>query len=178
MSQNISQELIDKCIQGEAKAQKQLYEFTSKQMYGICLRYCKNPEDARDTLQEGYIRVFSKMKQFEGKGVIEAWMRRIFVNCALENIRVNKFYSETSDIAEEYDLGFDNFTIDKISQKEIMETMQKLALGYRTVLNLYAIEGYSHAEIAEMLQINEGTSKSQLARARAAFLKEYNKSKN
>jgi len=102
------------------------------------------------------------MKQFEGKGVIEAWMRRIFVNCALENIRVNKFYTETSDISEEFDLGFDSFTIDRISQKEIMETMQKLALGYRTVLNLYAIEGFSHAEIAEMLGINEGTSKANL----------------
>ena len=178
MGQNISQELIDKCIQGQAKAQKQLYEFTVKQMYGVCIRYCKNPEDASDTLQEGYIRVFSKMKQFEGKGVLEAWMRRIFVNCALENIRVNKFYSETSDIEEEYNLGFENLTIDKISQKEIMLTMQKLATGYRTVLNLYAIEGYSHAEIAKLLNISEGTSKSQLARARGAFLKEYNKLKN
>ena len=178
MSQNISQELIDKCIQGQAKAQKQLYEFTVRQMYGICLRYCKNPEDAKDIMQEGYIRVFSKMKQFEGKGVLEAWMRRIFVNCALENIRVNKFNAETSDIAEEYDLGFENLTIDKMSQKEIMEIFQKLANGYRTVLNLFAIEGYSHAEIAEMLGISEGTSKSQLARARGAFLKEYNKLKN
>jgi RNA polymerase sigma-70 factor (ECF subfamily) len=175
VSQNVTQDLIEKCIQGNSNAQKMLYELTSKQMYGICLRYCKDPEDAKDTLQEGYIRVFGKMKQFEGKGVIEAWMRKIFVNCALENIRVNKFYTETSDIAEEFDLGFDSFTIDKISKKEIMETMQKLALGYRTVLNLYAIEGFSHAEIAEMLGINEGTSKSQLARARAAFLKEYKK---
>ena len=178
MSQNISQELIDKCIQGQAKAQKQLYEFTVRQMYGICLRYCKNPEDAKDIMQEGYIRVFSKMKQFEGKGVLEAWMRRIFVNCALENIRVNKFNTETGDIAEEYDLGVENLTIDKMSQKEIMEIFQKLANGYRTVLNLFAIEGYSHAEIAEMLGISEGTSKSQLARARGAFLKEYNKLKN
>ena len=175
MSQNVTQDLIEKCIQGNSNAHKKLYELTSKQMYGICLRYCKDAEDAKDTLQEGYIRVFGKMKQFEGKGVIEAWMRRIFVNCALENIRVNKFYTETSDIAEEFDLGFDSFTIDRISQKEIMETMQKLALGYRTVLNLYAIEGYSHAEIAEMLGINEGTSKSQLARARAVFIKEYQK---
>lgn len=178
MSQPISQDLIEKCIQGQAKAQKQLYDFTSKQMYGICLRYCKNPEDAKDVLQEGYIRVFGKIKQFEGKGVIEAWMRRIFVNCALENIRVNKFYTETSDISTEYDLGFDNFTIAKISQKEIMETMQKLALGYRTVLNLYAIEGYTHAEIAEMLNISEGTSKSQLFRARVAFINEYKKINN
>ncbi|MFY7732308.1 MAG: RNA polymerase sigma factor [Bacteroidia bacterium] len=175
MSQNVTQDLIEKCIQGNSNAHKKLYELTSKQMYGICLRYCKDAEDAKDTLQEGYIRVFGKMKQFEGKGVIQAWMRRIFVNCALENIRVNKFYTETSDIAEEFDLGFDSFTIDRISQKEIMETMQKLALGYRTVLNLYAIEGFSHAEIAEMLGINEGTSKSQLARARAAFIKEYKK---
>ncbi len=178
MSQNISQDLIDKCIKGENKAQKKLYESTVKQMFGVCLRYCKDPEDAKDILQEGYVRVFTKMKQFEGKGVLEAWMRRIFVNCALESIRVNKFYTETSDISEEFDLGFDNYTIDKISQKEIMDTMQKLAMGYRTVLNLYAIEGYSHAEIAQMLNINEGTSKSQLARARAAFLKEYNKLKN
>lgn len=175
MSQNISLELIEKCMQGDAKAQKHLYDETVRQMYGVCLRYCKSPEDARDAMQEGYIRVFSKMKQFEGKGVIEAWMRRIFVNCALESIRVNKFYTETSDVTEAFDLSYENLTMDKIGQKEIMLTMQKLALGYRTVLNLYAIEGYSHAEIAEMLQINEGTSKSQLARARAAFLKEYKK---
>lgn len=178
MSQSISQDLIDKCIKGESIAQKIVYENTVKQMYGVCLRYCKDPEDAKDVLQEGFVRVFSKMKQFEGKGVLEAWMRRIFVNCALESLRVNKFYTELSDINEVFDKGFENYTIEKISQKEIMQTLQKLALGYRTVLNLYAIEGYSHAEIAEMLNISEGTSKSQLARARAAFLKEYKKLKN
>jgi RNA polymerase sigma factor (sigma-70 family) len=175
VSQPIDLKLIEKCIEGNAKAQKQLYDATVRQMYGVCLRYCKNPEDAKDVMQEGYIRVFGKMKQFEAKGVIEAWMRRIFVNCALENIRINKFYTDTSDIDEAYNLTFENLTMDKISQKEIMLTLQKLALGYRTVLNLYAIEGYSHAEIADMLQINEGTSKSQLARARMAFVKEYKK---
>ena len=178
MGKTISQELINNCIKGQEKAQKQLYSYSLNQMYGICLRYCKNPEEAKDALQEGYIKVFKNIKQFENKGAIEAWMRKIFVNCSLESIKKNKFHFETSDIESAYDLGFDSFVIDKISSKEIMNIFEKLALGYKTVLNLYAIEGYSHSEIADILGISEGTSKSQLARARAIFIKEYNKLKN
>ena len=167
MSQNISQELIDKCIQGQAKAQKQLYEFTVRQMYGICLRYCKNPEDAKDIMQEGYIRVFGKMKQFEGKGVLEAWMRRIFVNTAIEHYRRKNQLYAISESQEEQIPDQEVSALDELAADDIIRLISELPNGYRTVFNLFAVEGYSHKEIAAMMNISEGTSKSQYARAKA-----------
>ncbi len=178
MSLQIEPELIQRCIKNEAKAQKQLYDLCKSQMYGVCVRYSNSSDDARDILQEGFIKIFSKINQYSGKGSVEGWMKRIFINCALEHYRVNKVYQAQSDVDTAWSVGFDSFSLEKISIKEILEVLNKMAPGYRTVLNLYAIEGYSHAEIADMLEINEGTSKSQLSRARKVFMEEYKKLNN
>lgn len=166
MSKLSEQELVEACVKGDGRAQKLLYEQYSRTMFGICLRYSNTYEEAKDILQDGFVKVFTKMSQFGFQGSFEGWMKRIFVNTALEYYRSNKNHMYHEDVNVAYDQPHHDHTIDKISQKEILEILQSLAPGYRNVLNLYIIEGYSHAEIAEMLQINEGTSKSQLSRAR------------
>ena len=164
---NINEQvLIKACLQGDAKAQKQLYEKYSRMMFGICLRYSNTYEEAKDILQDGFVKVFTKMGQFGFQGSFEGWMKRIFVNTALEYYRTQKNHMYQADVDAAFDLPHHDFTMDKMSQKEILALIQAMAPGYRNVLNLYVIEGYSHAEIAEMLKINEGTSKSQLSRAR------------
>ncbi len=152
------------------KAQKAFYLHFSSVMYSVCLRYSNTKEDAKDILQDGFVKVFSKLAQYSGKGSLEGWMKRVFVNTALEHYRVNKAHMYQSDVSEAYNEGTQSFALEQMSEKEIMEVLGKMAPGYRTVLNLFAIEGYSHAEIAEMLEISEGTSKSQLSRARGIFI--------
>lgn len=140
-------------------------------MYGVCLRYAKDNADAEDILQEGFVRVFIKIRQFEFKGSFEGWMRRIMVNTALEKFRKNdrlypveemKIY-ESTEMAEE--------TLSSITADELMKVIQELPPRYKMVFNLYAIEGYSHLEIGEMMSISEGTSKSNLSRARMILQK-------
>jgi RNA polymerase sigma-70 factor (ECF subfamily) len=135
-------------------------------MFGICLRYSNSYEEAKDILQDGFVKVFTKMGQFGFQGSFEGWMKRIFVNTALEHYRSQKNHLFHEDVEVAYGIAHHDHTLDKISQKEILGLIQALPAGYRNVLNLYIIEGFSHAEIAEMLGINEGTSKSQLSRAR------------
>jgi RNA polymerase sigma factor (sigma-70 family) len=160
------QEIIAACIKGDGKAQQKLYDTHKKVMFGICLRYSNTYDEAKDILQEGFIKVFSKMTQFTAQGSFEGWMKRIFVNTALEYYRSQKNHMYHDDVNNAFDKPHHDYTVDKMSTKEILELMQQMAPGYRNVLNLYIIEGYSHAEIAEMLGITEGTSKSQLSRAR------------
>jgi RNA polymerase sigma factor (sigma-70 family) len=160
------QELIKACVQGDERAQKRLYDQYSRIMFGICLRYSNTYDEAKDVLQDGFVKVFTKMGQFGFQGSFEGWMKRIFVNTALEYYRSNKHHMYHEDVTIASEQPHHDHTIDKMSRKEILEIMHSLAPGYRNVLNLYIIEGYSHAEIGEMLGINEGTSKSQLSRAR------------
>jgi len=160
------QQLIQSCAGGDGKAQKILYDQYSKTMFGICLRYCDSYEEAKDILQDGFIKVFSKMGQFGFQGSFEGWMKRIFVNTALEYYRSQKNHMYHEDVNAANNLPHTDDAIGKISQKEILNALQNMAPGYRSVINLYIIEGYSHAEIAKMLGISEGTSKSQLSRAR------------
>jgi RNA polymerase sigma factor (sigma-70 family) len=164
-------ELIDQCIKGDGKAQKALYEQYVRVMYGVCLRYCDAHEEAKDILQDGFVKVFTKMNQFGFQGSFEGWMKRIFVNTALEYYRSQKNHMYHQDVGEAHELSQVEETLSRIGQKEILNILQGLAPGYRNVLNLYIIEGYSHAEIAEMLGISEGTSKSQLSRARVILQK-------
>lgn len=166
MSQNNEQELINACIKGDAKAQKRLYDQYSKIMYGICLRYSYTREEAKDILQDGFIKVFTKMSQFGNTGSFEGWMKRVFVNAALQHYREHKKFMNESDVSIANNTAQPANIIENISRDEILNAMNELAIGYRTVMNLYVIEGYNHAEIAEMLGISEGTSKSQLSRAR------------
>lgn len=171
MSQLSEKELIQACVKADGKAQKVLYDKYSKLMFGICLRYCGNYDEAKDVLQDGFIKVFTKMHQFGFQGSFEGWLKKIFVNTALEHqrgLKITKYHLGTEQ-AEHLPINED--ILGKISQKEIVNILQQMAPGYRNVLNLYIIEGYSHAEIAEMLNINEGTSKSQLSRARSILQK-------
>lgn len=170
MSKPLDEKILQGCLKREVKHQKAFYDHFSSTMYAVCLRYSNTKEDAKDILQEGFVKVFSKLEQFTGKGSLEGWMKRVFINTALEHYRVNKNHMNQSDVEAAYEIGTDSDAMARISQKEIFEVMQKMAVGYRTILNLYAIEGYSHAEIAEMLGISEGTSKSQLSRARVIFI--------
>ena len=161
------QELINSCISGNQLAQKQLYDRFSSKMYAICLQYSKDSEEAKDILQDGFIKVFQKLKQFSGKGSFEGWLRRVFVNSALEKYR-NKIVNLSID--DKFDIpagGAHENIIAELSAMELLRIIQDLSPQYRLVFNLYAIEGYTHKEISKLLNISEGTSKSNLSRARS-----------
>jgi RNA polymerase sigma-70 factor (ECF subfamily) len=135
-------------------------------MFAVCLRYCNDREAAEDVLQEGFVKVFQHLEKFRGEGSFEGWVRRIFINTAVEHFRKsNRLKTDLSlDTVEMYAEAYK--VSDALELEDLMKFIQKLSPGYRTVFNMYVIEGYSHKEISEMLEISEGTSKSQLARAR------------
>jgi RNA polymerase sigma factor (sigma-70 family) len=138
----------------------------SSRMFGVCLRYAGSKEDAQDVLHEGFLKVFEKIGQFEARGSFEGWLRRIMVNTALEKYRSqHKLVRIQDDIAEYDEYSPEDFT-ESITVSELLLIIRELSPQYRVVFNLYAIEGYSHKEISEMLNISEGTSKSNLSRAR------------
>lgn len=140
-------------------------------MYAVCLRYSSNSDDARDLLQEGFIKVFRNLEKFRHEGSFEGWMRRVFVNTSIEHFR-KKVHINT--ISEKDEAGIEDASwnaLDSLAEKDVVELIRNLSPGYRTVFNMYVVEGYSHKEIAEMLGITEGTSKSQLARAKAILQK-------
>lgn len=158
--------IVKGCQRQETKAQKELYDLFGRKMYGVCLRYAGNENDAQDILQEGFLKIFEKINQFGFKGSFEGWMRRIFVNTALEKYRGQyKVINIQDGWREANDDGYEHIA-SSITAKELTELIQQLSPKYRTVFNLYAIEGYSHKEISELLNISEGTSKSNLSRAR------------
>lgn len=153
--------------QGDPKAQRQLYDRYAPRMMGVCMRYVGDHMTAEDVLVEGFMKVFDKIGQFKSEGSFEGWMRRIMVNESLGYLRQRKRIQEVA-IQDEAQQIVDNTLADEALETEEMLTMiDSLPTGYRTVFNLYAIEGYAHAEIAEKLGITESTSKSQLHRARA-----------
>ncbi|WP_400262221.1 RNA polymerase sigma factor [Sphingobacterium sp. SG20118] len=155
-----------KCLLGDRKAQFDLYQFFSKKMYAVCLRYAKDSLEAEDILQIGFVKVFSKAHLFSENGSLEGWIRKIMVNTAIETQRKNKI-SFVEPLESDGILEITNTThSDPLHYKDLMSLVHQLPVGYRTVFNLYAIEGYAHKEISEMLNISEGNSKSQLSRAR------------
>jgi len=157
--------LIDQCKKGNSRAQRELYEKYSRKMLGVCRRYLKE-EEAEDAMIKGFMKVFNKIGQYEGLGNFEGWMRRIMVNESLMEIRKNKMMYIDADIAE-IQLGANYQIVNKqLESEDLLKLIDRLPYGYRTVFNLYAIEGFSHKEIAESLEITESTSKSQLSRAR------------
>ena len=164
-------DLIKGCIEENRQLQEILYKRFSPKMYGICVRYAGNTDDAQDLLQEGFIKVFKNLKKFRGDGSFEGWIRRIFVNTSIEHFRKKvKLYAVT-EIQEVSIEDKDWNVLDNLAEKDIISMIQELSPGYRTVFNMHVIEGYSHKEIAEILRINEGTSKSQLARAKTVLKK-------
>lgn len=162
--------IIEECIAGSRSSQKALYDHFAPKMFGICLRYASDYHSGEDILQEGFIKVFNHLDKFRGDGSFEGWIKRIFINTAIEHYRKSvhlKNYSEFETAAAGQVVS--SKAIGHLAKEELMTLVQNLPLGYRTIFNLYAIEGYSHKEISKMLKISEGTSKSQLARARATL---------
>jgi RNA polymerase sigma factor (sigma-70 family) len=160
------EELLEGCRKGKASAQRGLYDRLAPKMLGVCLRYIRDREEAEHIMIGGIVKVFEKLDQFKSEGSFEGWVRRIVVNDCLMYIRKNRNMSLESDIETVSDHPDLSVMEDSLSQEDLLKLIGELPVGYRTVFNLYAIEGYSHAEIAEQLNISENTSKSQLSRAR------------
>ena len=172
MNHQISEEelLIAGCKRNEMWARKNLYERYAPVMMAVCVRYTSDRETARDVLQEGFIKLYAKIDTYSGIGSFEGWMRRVFVTTALEYLqrnRLNRFFDEYDDKME--DTG--SSALEKISADELLACIAELPHRFRTIFNLYAIEGYSHSEIAEILKIKESTSRSQFTRARQLLQK-------
>lgn len=159
-------DLIVGCLQGNRRMQEELYRRFSPRMYAVCLRYAGNAEEAEDILQEGFIKVFKKLDSFRSEGSFEGWMRRIFVNTAIEHFRRKRYMMPVTEREENTFEGKYLSVLDDLAAMDIMALVQELSPGYRTVFNMYVVEGYTHKEIADMLGISEGTSKSQLSRAK------------
>lgn len=157
----------DRCKLNDRKAQAELYQHFAPKMYAICLRYARDTFEAEDMLQQGFIKVFTKSALFEGTGVLEGWIRRIMVNTAIETYRRNKMsFVSTEEVSGADLVAHSTLQLNNLDYKDLLKLIKELPFGYKTVFNLYAIEGYNHREIADMLQISEGNSKSQLSRAR------------
>lgn len=166
------QQQIEGCKAGDSKAQRSLYDTYSRKMMGVCMRYCGNDRDtAMDLLQEGFVRIFTGIKSYDGRGSLEGWIRKVVVNVALDYIRTNDLLRNTEDIELVVEQDIDSSAIDDISANELMELIAELPDGFRTVFNMFVIEGYSHKEIADKLGITESTSRSQLTRAKQLLQK-------
>jgi RNA polymerase sigma-70 factor (ECF subfamily) len=158
--------IIKDCIEGKNSAREKLYNLYAGKMWPVCLRYSRNQDEAKDIMQEGFIKIFEKIGQYEGRGHFEGWLRRIIINTALSEYRKQHFlHSESDNMQDKNEKGVESIEAN-ISATELLELIKELPPQYQMVFNLYAIEGYSHKEIAEMLEIAEGTSKSNLSRAR------------
>jgi RNA polymerase sigma factor (sigma-70 family) len=165
------QKLVKDCLKGRPEAQRQLYEHYAEYMLGVCYRYTKSMPDAEDILQEGFVKVFTNLHQFKQQGELGAWIRRIMVNTAINYLKKQSRYQA--------DLSFSDVTLHPVSAddpdvmlgaKELAELIRQLPVGYQTIFNLHAVEGYSHVEIGKILGIQEGTSRSQYARARGLLV--------
>ena len=170
------EELRTLSIKGDGNAQNELYNRYAPKLWGVCLRYAKNKMSAEDILQEGFIRIFTYLDKYRGNGSFEGWMRRTMVNTAInyykKNLKTGKEMEYTEVFAAK---SYEPDAISQISNEEVLGLIQELPQGYRTVFNLYVIEGFSHKDIGEALNISENTSKSQLSRARGILKNKVNK---
>ena len=157
--------LIKKCIKGDIKAQRALFNRFAPKMFGVCLRYAKDKNTAEDVLQEGFVKVFFNIEKFKG-GSLEGWIRKIMVNTSLDEIRKNTKFKNNVNIEKVKQNEKKNYIIEGLIAQDILNIINKMPSGYKIVFNLFAIEGYSHKEIGEKLGISESTSKSQYFRAR------------
>jgi RNA polymerase sigma factor (sigma-70 family) len=169
-------ELIKRCKAGERKAQGLLYKQFASKMLGVCCRYATDRMEAEDMLQNGFIKVFQKIDDYRGDGSFEGWIRRIMVHCSIEYYRKHHKMMQVVELDESHNQASGSpLATAKLAAKDLLVLIQQLPPGYRIVFNLYAIEGYSHKEIAEMTGITEGASKSQLSRARAVLKEQITK---
>jgi RNA polymerase sigma-70 factor (ECF subfamily) len=161
--------IIAGCLNNQPVAQKELYNRYSPKMLAVCYRFAHSREDAEDMLQEGFIKVFSQMHTFQNKGAFEGWIRRVIVHTCINVLKRNKKFNEAVDLEYAVEAQVRDNIPSILQAKQVVECIRMLPTGYRTVLNLYAIEGYSHREIGEMLDIGESTSRSQYTRAKAVL---------
>jgi RNA polymerase sigma-70 factor (ECF subfamily) len=162
------QAIIAGCLHNDSAAQRELYNRFSPKMLSVCYRFAQSREDAEDMLQEGFIKVFTQIHTFQNKGAFEGWIRRIVVHTCINFLKKNKKFNERVDLDYATMVEVREETIPSIMQaRQIIECIRLLPIGYRTVLNLYAMEGYSHKEISMMLDIEESTSRSQYTRAKS-----------
>ena len=166
-------DLIQDCIRGDRQAHSRLYSKFAPKLFVLCLRYSKNREEAEEVLQEGFLKVFQFLHQYRGEGPLEGWIRKIIVNCALQRLRSNSRLAPVVSI-ESYDEQFiiHNQVENRIGSKELLRMVMSLPPAYKLVFNLYVLDGYKHKEIAEILGISEGTSKSNLSDARFILKKQ------
>lgn len=166
-------EIIEACKGGNRLAQRQLYELYKGKMFAMCLRYAGSREDAEDMLQDGFVQVFKDLHQFRFQGSFEGWMRRVVLNAVLQSLRRKKSLIQTGPLDQWHETEYteddtsDLFTEDMV--KIVLHFMQQMPAGFRTVLNLYVLEGFTHEQIGQILGISAGTSKSQLSRAKACL---------
>ena len=161
------QKLVRDCLKGKLQAQRMLYDEFAKHMLGVCYRYTRSMKDAEDVLQEGFVKVFSKLGQYKSEGELGAWIRRIMVNTALNYLKRNKKYQDEMYFTDNYlHPVTDQDPAVRIDAKNLAHLIRQLPPGYQVIFNLHAVEGYSHVEIGEMLGISDGTSRSQYSRAR------------
>ena len=172
------EDLIRGCIKQQAKSQRDLYDRYSPIMLGVCMRYLKEPGIAEEVMITGFTKVFEKVEQFKFEGSFEGWMRRIMVNESLTYLRRNKFMDLEVDITSADREPDMNRLESHLEAEDLIKMIQGLPVGYRTVFNMYAIEGYSHREIAKELGVAENTSKSQLSRARSILKQSLIESEN
>ena len=169
-------QLINDCKNNDRKAQEQLYKLYSPKLFAACLKYSRNYTEAQDNLQDGFILIFNKIEQYSFKGSFDGWLKRVMINNVLQQYRTQTFLSLVNeDIQEDCEIEIDD---DNISLDYLLKIIQELPDRYRLVFNLYVIDDYSHAEIAEMLSINIGTSKSNLSRARVILKEKIEQHKN
>jgi RNA polymerase sigma factor (sigma-70 family) len=164
-------QIIELCAKHNRKAQQELYDRYSRQLHGVCLRYATDRAEAEDILQDSFLKIFYSIKDFNGSGSFAGWLRKIAVNTAITHYHKNLKYRYHVEI-EEYvsvETGVTSFEEDFFNSDELYKVMNELPTGYRMVFNLYAVEGYKHKEIAEMLGIDTNTSKSQYSRAKAVL---------
>ncbi len=166
--QHILDDIVKKCVKGDRKSQQKLYEIFYSKMMGVCYRYTNNAEDAKDILQDGFVKVYNNLKKYNFKGSLEGWIRRIMVNTAIDHYRKHKdvFLVDDDYILENSKVEKADTIYSQFGESVIMNAIQSLSPAYKTVFNLSVIEGYQHKEIAEKLNISEGTSKSNLAKAK------------
>jgi len=165
--------LIKKVLEGDKRSQKAFYQKFAPKMYGVALRFARDKDEANDMLQEGFVKVFSKLEFYRGDGSLEGWIRRTIVNTAINIYKRDLKHQPSRDLDTVmiFEKNKEASPIEQMSVKELLGQIKKLPDGYRTVFNLYVVDGYSHKEIANMLDITENTSKSQLSRARAYLQK-------
>ena len=170
--QQTHQHIVDGCRRGDGSAQRRLYELFAPKMLAVCHRYARRSGDAEDMLQDAFVKVFQNIQRYDDRGSLEGWIRRIVVNTAIDHLRKHKYQLQESEVNDAvHEEAHVEDALDQLETEFLFEVIQSLPDGYRMIFNLYAIEGFSHAEIGEQLGINESTSRSQYTRARGLLRK-------